>query len=440
MTDRDNDMRSKRRDFLRLSVGAGAGALLPWIAPHARAATTIKLGALIPLSGSQATTGDLLKNGMQLAVDIANNRTSGVDLKMAQWDGIPGLQGAKVEVIWGDTRAQAAVGADLARRMIEDQKVVGLIGSYNSDVTAAVSTVAERMRVPMINAASALPSLTKRNLKYFFRVTPHQETFVDEAYRFLKGLQEGKSPGVPAMKGNRIAIAVETSEIGRLYAELNEQLAKRHGYEIIAAPVRFKMGSADLTSEIQALKALRPDILLAKMGVSDQILFTKTLKREGFVPGVYYVDNYGASDPNYVRTLGSDADNLLVHSSFSSKLLSKPITRQINDLFVKRTNLPLTDVPARAFTAMQVWMEILNKAGSTDADRLVKAAEAFVLPKEETIMHWDGVNFVNTNLGDTHQNALGSGLALQYQKGVGEIVWPFQLATAKLVYPFRFAG
>ena len=403
MTNRDNKIRSKRRDFLKLSAGVGAGALLPWIAPHARAATTIKLGALIPLSGSQATTGDLLKNGMQLAVDIANNRTSGVDLKMAQWNGIPGLQGAKVEVIWGDTRALAAVGADLARRMIEDQKVVGLIGSYNSDVTAAVSTVAERMRVPMINAASALPGLTKRNLKYFFRVTPHQETFVDEAYRLLKGLQEGKSPGVPAMKGNRIAIAVETSEI-------------------------------------QALKALNPDILLAKMGISDQILFTKTMKREGFVPKIYYVDNYGASDPNYVRTLGSDADNLLVHSSFSSKLLSKPITRQINDLFVKRTNLPLTDVPARAFTAMQVWMEILNKAGSTDADKLVRAAETFVLPREETIMHWDGVNFVNTDLGDTHQNALGSGLALQYQKGVGEIVWPFQLATAKLVYPFRFAG
>lgn len=432
-----------RRDFLKASGGLVAGgAVLSAGAQAVRAAGPVRLGALLPLSGSLASTGDLLKRAMELAVELVNTPTPGVNLKFANWAGIPSLGGAKVEVIWGDTRAQPAVGADLATRMIADQKVVGLIGAFNSDVTAAASTVAERMKTPMINEASSSPALTKRGLKYFFRVSPHEQTFVNEAFLFLEGLKQGKAQGVGAIpkdKLERVAIATETTEIGRLLAELYQQAAAKFGYKVVAT-IRFKLGSPDLTSEMKELKASNPDVLLTLAGISDAILLTKTMKREGVAPKVYYMDNYGASDPNYVRTLGRDADHIVLRSVFSDKLLGKPVTQQVNELYKKKAGVPLTDLSARAFSAMQAWLEVLNRAGSTEPDAIVKAAEGLTIPKDETIMPWDGINFVTTEFGDTHQNGLGRGLILQYQRGQGEVMWPFELATAKLVYPFGFAG
>ncbi len=432
-----------RRGFLKTSSGLVAGAAAASLGvPAARAANPVKLGVLLPLSGSLASTGDVLKRAVELAVDLVNTPTPGVDLKFAKWGGIPSLGGAKIEAIYGDTRAQPAVGADLATRMIADQKVVGLLGAFNSDVTAAVSTVAERMKTPMINEASSSPALTKRGLKYFFRVSPHEQTFVNEVFVFLEGLKQGKAQGVGAVprdKLERVAIATETTEIGRLLAELYQQSAAKFGYKTVAT-VRFKLGSPDLSSEMKEIKSANPDVFLTLAGISDAILLTKTMKREGFAPKVYYMDNYGAADPNYVRTLGPDADHIVFRSVFSDKLLGKPVTRQINELYKQRANAPVTDLSGRAFSGMQAWIEVLNRAGSTDPDAIVKAAEGLVIPKEETIMPWDGINFVNTEFGDTHQNALGRGLILQYQKGQGEVVWPFELATARLVHPFGFAG
>lgn len=429
-----------RREFVKASSGLVAGGAAASIGVRAaHAAGPIRIGGLLPLSGSIATTGDNIKRAIELAVDIVNTPTPGVDLRFAKWNGIPSLGGAKIEMVWGDTRAQPAVGADLATRMISDQKVIGLIGCFNSDVTAAVSTVAERLKTPMINEASSSPALTKRNLKYFFRVSPHEQTFVNEAFVFLEGLKQGKSKGLAPVKLETVAIATETTEVGRLIAELYHQASVKYGYKVVAM-VRFKLGSPDLSSEVKEIRAANPDVLMTLTGVSDAILFTKTMKREGLHPKVYYEDDYGASDPNYVRTLGSDADHIVFRSVFSDKLLDKPVARQVNELFKKKASVPITDLSGRGFSAMQAWIEVLNKAGSTDADAIVKAAESLAIPKDQTIMPWDGINFVSTEFGDTHQNALGRGLILQFQKGQGEVVWPFELATAKLVYPFSFAG
>ena len=89
----------------------------------------IKIGVLYPLSGALATIGRDLQRAAEFTVEsFVNNKNPDVDILMAKWGGIPNLGGAKLKLIFADSRGEPDRGADLAKRLIEDDKVVGLIG------------------------------------------------------------------------------------------------------------------------------------------------------------------------------------------------------------------------------------------------------------------------------------------------------------------------
>ena len=83
------------------------------------------------------------------------------------------MGGAKIELIFKDHEGNPTLGADLAKKLILDDKVVGILGCYHSAVTKTVSAVCEQYGVPMINDSSTSPDLTERGFKWFWRTTPH---------------------------------------------------------------------------------------------------------------------------------------------------------------------------------------------------------------------------------------------------------------------------
>ncbi|MDD5009187.1 MAG: ABC transporter substrate-binding protein, partial [Syntrophorhabdaceae bacterium] len=182
----------------------------------------VRIGVLYPLSGALATIGRDLQRAAELTADIVNNKAAGVDIPMAQWGGIPNLGGAKIVLIFKDHRGEPDRGADLAKSLILDDKVVGLMGAYNSAVTKTVSAVAERYGIPMINDSSTSPDLTERGFKWFWRTTPHDNYFNRDLFELLKGLTEGKVKGVKAIpKKNlqNLAYACENTEWGSSVAK-----------------------------------------------------------------------------------------------------------------------------------------------------------------------------------------------------------------------------
>ena len=113
---------------------------------------------------------------------------------------------------------------------------------------------------------------------------------------------------------------------------------------------------------------------------------------------------------------------------------------QINAMYKAKTGNDLSGASARSFTGLQTWVAVLEKAGSTKPQDIQKAANALRIPGDELVVPWAGIKF-SSSPNDLGQNVLGSGLIGQYQKGqdgkVGlEIVYPFDVVTAKMVYPF----
>ena len=105
--------------------GAFAAALVVMgFAGGAGAQQTVKIGAIYPLSGNAASAGNFSKAAIELAVDIINNGNPELkDLPLADGKGLPGLKGAKIEVVFADNQGTPAAGQNQALRLITEEKV-----------------------------------------------------------------------------------------------------------------------------------------------------------------------------------------------------------------------------------------------------------------------------------------------------------------------------
>ena len=436
-------MRSKS-SIVCVGLLALAVVVMLLTAPCAKAAPAkeIKIGVILPLSGAHAPTGKALREGIELCADIINNRYPALGISIAQWEGIPNLGGAKIKLIFADHRGDAAWGADQAKRLIEDKKVIGLTGCYHSSVTKTASVEAERAGIPFINGESTSPALTKRGFKWFWRVTPHETWFTADLFNFLDGLTQGKAPGVKAVPKDQIdklAVAVENTEWGAAALKVIQKFAAKHGYKIVEA-FKYPATAADLSSEARRLKASGANTYLFASYLADSILFIKTLKELGASPRLIWGQDAGFVEADFYRTLGATANGILTRDLFSPELGKvRPIAMQLNKIYRQRTGYDFHGSSARDFVGLQVWAHALNNAKSTNPEAIRKALNELYIPSKELIMPWKGVRFGSPFPGDTQQNELGSGVINQlqgYPGGKYQVVYPFHSATADLIYPF----
>jgi len=403
----------------------------------------IKIGAIYPLTGGAAAAGRELRAGAELAVEIANKVMADINMSMAKNSGIKSMGGAKITLIFKDHEANPTLGADLAKKLILDDKVDGLMGCYHSSVTKTVSAVAEQHGIPMINGTSTSPPLTQRGFKWFWRTTPHDKWFTKDLFELIKGLSDGKVRGVKAVPKNELAnisSACEKTEWGSNVSDMIQLWAKDYGIKVKKS-LLYAKESPDLSSEVRSLKASRADAMLFASYTSDAILMVKTLKAQKVKPKIIWGQDAGFEKPEFRNTLGDSIVGILTRTVFLPKVAElKPVAGQVNKLYKAKTGNDLGGASARAFTGLQTWVHVLEKAGSTKPADIQRAANAIQIPGEELVVPWAGIKF-STSGDELGQNVQGSGLVGQYQKGpdgkIGlEIVYPFDVASADMIYPF----
>jgi branched-chain amino acid transport system substrate-binding protein len=418
-------------------------AVLFLVPSGAWAVREVKIGVIYPLTGGAAAAGRELRAGAELAAEIANNVMPDLPMAMAKNAGIKSLGGAKIKLIFKDHEGNPTLGADLAKKLILDDKVDGILGCYHSSVTKTVSAVCEQYGVPMINGSSTSPELTQRGFKWFWRTTPHDKWFTKDLFELLKGLTQGKVRGVGKVSKNdlmNLASACENTEWGSHVSGLIKDFAKEYGFRIKKS-LLYAANSADLSSEVRSLKAARPDVMLFASYTSDAILLVKTMRAQKARPKIIWGQDAGFEKPEFRETLGDGINGILTRTVFLPKVVEiKKLAGQVNALYKAKTGNDLGGASARAFTGLQTWVYILEKAGSTKPAAIQAAANTIHIPGKELVVPWAGIKF-STSGEELGQNVLGSGLIGQYQKqkdgSIGlEIVYPFDVASANMIYPF----
>ncbi|MGB1643170.1 MAG: ABC transporter substrate-binding protein, partial [Paracoccaceae bacterium] len=132
----------KKLSLAALSVAAmslGTGALA--------SDCTIKLGAVLPVSGPMGQVGERIANTGQFAVD--------------QFNEAGGVKGCKVEYVLRDTQGQSTVGVDAAKSLVDLEGVQALIGAVSSGVSLPILTsVAVPSKITQVSCCSSSESFT----------------------------------------------------------------------------------------------------------------------------------------------------------------------------------------------------------------------------------------------------------------------------------------
>ncbi|MEI8158229.1 MAG: ABC transporter substrate-binding protein [Burkholderiales bacterium] len=396
------------------------------ITVSAYAQQEVKIGVIYPLTGPGAAVGAELRNALELAVDVINNGAPGIaELPFSAGKGLPNLKGAKIKLVFADHQANPQTGATEAERLITQEKVVALVGAYNSAVTATASQVAERAGIPFLNPESSSASLTQRNFKWFFRTTPHDDLFVHNAFEFLKELEAKKG-----IKPGAIASLNENGLWGTETTKLQAKLAPEFKFNLVKQ-VAYPAKTTQLTSEVQTLKAANPNLVLQSSYTADAILSIKTYKELGFSPDMILANNAGFTDTDFIKTLGKDAEYIITREVWALDLAkTNPLIKQVNDLLNSRYKINFTGNSSRTFTGLMVMADAINRAGSTEPEAIRKALVETDMPGNKLIMPWKGVKFDATG-----QNTLGQGILVQIVDGKYNTVWPFNMAAREVIWP-----
>jgi branched-chain amino acid transport system substrate-binding protein len=383
----------------------------------------VKIGALYPLTGPGGAAGKEYVEGHKFAVEIINNEYD-FPFSLAKTKGLPNLGGAKIKLVVADTQGLPEVGRAEAERLITRENVVALIGCYQSGVTDPASAVAENYKIPFLDPDAVAPSLTQRGFKYFFRTTPTEEQVAITYFEFL---DEVKAKGYDL---KTVLICTDTELWGRQFLEYNKKEAAKHGYTLLPE-ILYKQGATDLTAEVQKIKSENPDVLIVGPAVEDAILLTRTMKK--FDVNIKCIlTNEVFTYPAYLEACRNDAEGFIIRGMFSPALAeAKPWLKELTALYKKFSGYSaFSDASSRSFTGMICLADAINRAGSTDPEAIRRALVETDIPGDQIIMPWKGIKF-----DETGQNIYGRILLFQLQKGNLEIVYPWNLATAKLVFP-----
>jgi branched-chain amino acid transport system substrate-binding protein len=412
-------MKISRRNVL---LGATAAAALGPIASRADT-PEVAIGVIYPLSGSSAQIGVDAQKAFETAAEIIN-KDYDFKLPLAKGEGLPSLGGAKVKLVFADHQADPQKGRAETERLITQEKVCAVVGTYQSAVAVTVSQTCERYQVPFLSADNSSPSLHRRGLKYYFRASPHDEMFSKAMFDFFDAQRK------KGQKIETLALFHEDTIFGTDSANAQTKLASERGYKIVS-DIKYRANSPSLTAEVQQLKAADADVLMPSSYTTDAILLVKTMAELGYKPKNIMAQDAGFSEKATYDAVGDKLEGVISRGSFSLDLAEKrPMVGLINEMFKAKSGKDFNDYTSRQFMGLILMAEAVNRAKSTDGDKIREALAATDMPGDITIMPWKRIKY-----DEMGQNNDADPVLLQYLGGKFVTIAPEQVAVSEAVWP-----
>ena len=388
-------------------------------------AADVKIGVIYPLTGNSAGAGQSAKAAVDLAAEIVNVAHPELkNLPLGVTAGLPNLGGAKVVLVEADHQGNPQVGQQQTLRLITQDHVAAVLGSYHSSVSLVATAVAERQGIPFVVADSVALNITQRGFKWTFRTTPIAPDFAKAYTEFLTDLKKS------GKKIDNIAVVNENTDYGTSVGDSIVEAAKNGGINV-AARIPYIANSSDVSAQVLQLKTLKPDAVIFVSYTADAILYLKTMKNLDYLPPIIIGDDAGFSDPAFIPNAADLAQGVVDRSAFD---IGKPGSSSyiINELFKKKYGRDLDDTSARWMQAFFVLADAINRAGSTDPEKIQAALKATDLTSNQLMIGYRGVKFDATG-----QNILAATYLIQLQGKHYVSIWPEDRATNKLEYPMK---
>ncbi len=375
------------------------------------AASAVTIGSIHPLTGSLAGAGKLMDDAVQMAADDINSN-----------GGIKALGGAQLKVESGDSQGKADVGQSEAQRII-NSGAVALVGTYQSDVTQNVAAVAERSKVPLVIDVAVADQILQQGYTYSFRIQPNATSMGTRGADDLAAI--GQAQGNPIRTVSYIHIS---GDFGDSVFKAFKKEAEAKGITV-AKEITYDLSNFnDATTQVSQAAAANPDAIVVTGYYPDSLLIAKSIAAaKPSIKAVYGIADGGFDDDAFPGDAGNGGSNILSANYHYDATSAK--VKDIRSRFEQKYGSPMETAAVLSYEAVQVIAAGLEKAGSSDPQKLRDALASVSV--SEPLLAFDGpIEFDSTG-----QNKNAIPIVMQIQSGKVEQVYPEKFQTSKISWP-----
>lgn len=369
---------------------------------------TITIGAVMSLSGQFANLGKIWQDGWNWWKDEVN-AAGGITVNGKKY---------KVDIKIYDDQSDPATSARMVTKLIDEDGIKIILGSYGTANVQASSAEAEKRKAIYINDGGSSMSLWKRGFKYFFGATLSPPEYLTGFLDLMKKKQ-------PDAK--RLVILYSNAEFTTQIANAHEKYAKENGFEVVGK-FSYPQDAKDVSALIAQAKALKPDILIGCTYDKDSILITRQAK-EGGLDVKAMAFSVGPSTKSYFKSLGKDAEYVFGSNNWhpSFKMDSKNTLLQgWVDKYTAKVGHEPDYHDAYAIDGAEFVRQAIEYAQSIDPE---KVREALATQEFHTPSY-------NGKFGSDGRGTSVVGRISQVQDGKSVLVWPEEYVNAlKLPVP-----
>jgi branched-chain amino acid transport system substrate-binding protein len=386
----------------RRIVGVALAALL--LAPGwPGAAETIKIGAVVPLTGRYGGGGAQVRAGYELAVE-AVNAAGGVSV---------GSKKLPLELRLLDDESDAT--KTVARlETLASEGVVAFVGGFGSDLHAAAASVAEKHKIPYCGVAFALHKIHQQGFRYLFSPYWKSPDVKPVTVDLIRSIPDAERP-------KTAAIFQERTDWGREMAAAWTEASKDAGYQVVVNG-EYAPGAKDLSDLILKAKAAGADAVFGVPTPPDGVTLVRQMKELGYTPKLLMLIR--APDVAvWTTNLGKDGDYVTMTAPWHPALRA-PGVRELNEAYQKRFGRPTEPNAGPAYACVQILAAAITRAGTLESMKVRDAIAATDTPTVVGPVKFrpDGTAIIQPMIG-------------QWLAGKQELIWPRDLATAAFVYP-----
>ena len=333
-------------------VIAGALAALATAAPAARAQEPLTIGLLIPLSPpGDPTAGQLIRRGAELAVDYYNGKG--------------GVLGRQLKLSVQDTQGRPEGGVAAYRRVVGEDKAIGVTGFFHSSVNIAVNEIAKGMGVPTMGTQTSASDITSKHYDVAFR------THLIDPVRVQAWLEFVQKKGF-----KRLSLVAETSDYGiGLVKEMEKQI-KDKKLAIELQSITFDRASADLTPQLLQVKAYKPDLLI-NIGVGQPMdLMIDQAATLGITPEVPMLVSYDAPvRPQFWQLHANNGNKIYFIAYYSPKQKRSTLGEWFTKAYEEKYKESPIYGSLNGFGDVAIFAQAAMQAKSDDPKAIIAALE-----------------------------------------------------------------
>jgi len=337
----------------RLFLSAALALIFMFTFSCTKEKEAIKVGAILAVTGPASFLGaPEAKTIEMLAADI---------------NAKGGINGQQIQLIIKDSAANPEKAISFAKQLIEEDKVIAIIGPSTSGETMKIKGIMEEAKTPLLSCAAA-EVIVNPVAKYVFK-TPQKDSF---AVKMI--YQQMKKMGI-----TKIGVVVGNTGFGKAGKAQLEKIAPEYGIEVLIAEVYDKKAT-DLTAVVTKLKAKNVQAVVNWSFVPAQAIVPKNMKQIGF--NVPLFQSHGFGNIKYVEAAGVAADGiifpagrLLVSDMLPDSNVQKAVLTKYKNDYESKYKETVSTFGGHAYDAFMILVKALEKSGA-DKEKFRDAVES----------------------------------------------------------------